>query len=138
MALVELEVRDNVGILILNDHAKRNSLSESLVDALLAGLAQLNTQKIPVVILRSPDGCKVWSAGHNIQELPHTQRDPLGYEDPLERLLRAVQEYPGPVIAMVQGSVWGGACDLAMTAQHSRLPLLNWVFPTISPVFCIS
>ena len=117
MALVEFEVRENVGILTLNDHTKRNSLSEPLVDALLEGLEQLRAQKIPVVILRSPDGCKVWSAGHNIQELPHTQRDPLGYQDPLEKLLRAVQEYPGPVIAMVQGSVWGGACDLVMTCD---------------------
>lgn len=117
MALVESEVRDHIGILTLNDQAKRNSLSEALVDALLDGLAQLQAQKIPVVILRSPEGCKVWSAGHNIAELPHTQRDPLGYEDSLERLLRAVQEYPGPVIAMVQGSVWGGACDLVMTCD---------------------
>jgi methylmalonyl-CoA decarboxylase len=32
----------------------------------------------------------------------------------LEELLRAVQKYPGPVIAMVHGSVWGGACNLVM------------------------
>ncbi len=117
MALVESEVRDHIGILTLNDQARRNSLSEPLVDALLDGLEQMKTQKIPVVILRSPEGVKVWSAGHNIKELPQTQRDPLGYEDSLEKLLRAVQEYPGPVIAMVQGSVWGGACDLVMTCD---------------------
>ncbi len=81
MALVESEVRDNIGILTLNDEARRNSLSEPLVDALLAGLEQMKAQKIPVVILRSPEGVKVWSAGHNIKELPQTQRDPLGYED---------------------------------------------------------
>jgi len=53
MALVESEVRENIGILTLNDHAKRNSLSEPLVEALLEGLEQMKAQKIPVVILRS-------------------------------------------------------------------------------------
>jgi len=28
-----------------------------------------------------------------------------------------VQDYPGPVIAMIEGSVWGGACDLALTCD---------------------
>jgi methylmalonyl-CoA decarboxylase len=28
-----------------------------------------------------------------------------------------VQKYPGPVIAMVRGSVWGGACDLVMSCD---------------------
>jgi methylmalonyl-CoA decarboxylase len=49
--------------------------------------------------------------------LPEAHRDPLGYHDSLEKLLRAVQEYPGPVIAMIRGSVWGGACDLVMTCD---------------------
>ncbi|HAA03867.1 MAG TPA: methylmalonyl-CoA decarboxylase, partial [Syntrophobacteraceae bacterium] len=46
--------------------------------------------------LRASDDCKVWSAGHDIHELPRSHRDPLGYDDSLERLLRSVQEYPGP------------------------------------------
>lgn len=31
--------------------------------------------------------------------------------------MRRVQDYPGPVIAMIEGSVWGGACDLALTCD---------------------
>ena len=31
--------------------------------------------------------------------------------------LRAVQNCPVPVIAMIEGSVWGGACDLAVTCD---------------------
>lgn len=117
MPLVKSEIRAQTGILTLDDAPRRNALSEALVDGLIEGLAGLQAARVPVVILRAADGAQVWSAGHNIRELPRTHRDPLGYADALERLLRAVQSYPGPVIAMVQGSVWGGACDLVMTCD---------------------
>jgi methylmalonyl-CoA decarboxylase len=117
MSLIVSEIKENVGAICLNNPGKRNALSEALVDELLQTLQEFQDRKIPVVILRVAEGCSVWSAGHDIHELPRSHRDPLGYFDPLERLLRAVQEYPGPVIAMVQGSVWGGACDLVMTCD---------------------
>jgi methylmalonyl-CoA decarboxylase len=65
------------------------------------------------VIIRAERGVKVWSSGFDIRELPVPGRDPLSYNDPLEQLLRAIQIFPAPVIAMIEGSVWGGACDLA-------------------------
>ena len=59
----------------------------------------------------------VWSAGHDVAELPGPGRDPLGYEDPLRRVVRAIETLPLPVIAMIEGSVWGGACELAITCD---------------------
>lgn len=117
MALVEQEIRDGIGILTLNNAEKRNCLSEVLVDELIGGLAEFQEKKVPVVILCAAAGAKVWSAGHDVKELPRSHRDPLGYFDPLEKVLRAVQDYPGPVIAVVHGSVWGGACDLVMSCD---------------------
>jgi methylmalonyl-CoA decarboxylase len=52
-----------------------------------------------------------------VRELPTNGRDPLTYDDPLRRLVRAIQEAPMPVIAMVEGSVWGGACELVMSCD---------------------
>jgi methylmalonyl-CoA decarboxylase len=49
--------------------------------------------------------------------LPKANIDPLPYGDPLERILRGVKSFPAPVIAMVHGSVWGGACDLIMACD---------------------
>jgi methylmalonyl-CoA decarboxylase len=117
MPFVDAEVKDNIGIICLNNPGKRNALSHSLVDDLLKTLDDFKARKVAAVILRAPDGCTVWSAGHDIKELPEARRDPLGYHDSLERLLRAVQKFPCPVIAMVHGSVWGGACDLVMTCD---------------------
>ena len=86
---------------------------EDIVEA----LGNFQKEQIHIVILRAPEGAKVWSAGHDVKELPLKLRDPLSYYDSLEVLLRTVEEYPGPVIAMVHGSVWGGACDLIMTCD---------------------
>jgi len=110
------EIRERVGIITLNHAAHRNALSKPLIDSVLETLGEFKTQQVRAVILRAADGMKVWSAGHDIKEL-EMHRDPLGYDDPLERLLRAVEQYPGPVLAMVSGAVWGGAFDLVLTCD---------------------
>lgn len=117
MSIVDVEISDNIGIIRLNNSCKRNALSKELVLEVVGTLKEFKERKVAVVILRASDDCSVWSAGHDVKELPQTHRDPLGYHDSLEELLRAVQRYPGPVVAMVHGSVWGGACDLVMTCD---------------------
>ncbi len=117
MSLVIQETIEQVGIITLNNASKVNCLSLEMVTDLVAALDDFKAKKLLVVILRAPAGAKVWSAGHDIRELPRKMRDPLGYFDSLETLLREVEEYPGAIIGMIQGSVWGGACDLIMTCD---------------------
>ena len=68
-------------------------------------------------MLRAQPGVKVWSAGHDVDELPKGGRDPLGWDDPLRYLVRAIEELPAPVIAMIEGGVWGGACEVAFACD---------------------
>jgi methylmalonyl-CoA decarboxylase len=117
MSVTQCEIKDGIGCICLCNPTKRNALSAQMVNEIVQALQDYESQRVPVVVLRATDDCSVWSAGHDINELPHSHRDPLGYFDSLERLLRAVEEFPGPVIAMVHGSVWGGACDLVMTCD---------------------
>nr|WP_320146837.1 methylmalonyl-CoA decarboxylase [uncultured Anaeromusa sp.] len=117
MSLVKVEVLEKVGVITLNNTQKLNALSSKLVEDIVEALDNFQKEQIHIVILRAPDDSKVWSAGHDVKELPLKLRDPLSYYDSLEVLLRTVEEYPGPVIAMVHGSVWGGACDLIMTCD---------------------
>ncbi len=112
MALVEKTLTGKTGVLQLNRAEKHNSLSGELMRELTAGLDDLAADGARVIVIRAAPGVKVWSAGHDINEIPEPRRDPLGYFDALETLLRKVQDCPVPVIAMVEGSVWGGACDL--------------------------
>ena len=102
-----------IGWLTFRNPARRHALSTALLQEMELALADLAARAVPVVVLGSGIGEKVWSAGHDISELLD-ERDPLASGRPLERILRHVRAYPGVVIAMVSGSVWGGAVDLAM------------------------
>jgi methylmalonyl-CoA decarboxylase len=117
MALVQKSVEASVGTITLDHREKHNALSAELISDLLEALASLTDSGARVVILRAPRGAKVWSAGHDVRELPTNGRDPLTYDDPLRRVVRAIQEAPVPVLAMVEGSVWGGACELIMSCD---------------------
>lgn len=115
--LVEAKSLNNIGVITLNNPRKRNALSKELIDELCAALEQMRQQEIRAVILRAPAGAKVFSAGHDVGEVPMNGRDPLTYYDPLRRVIRSIELFSAPVIAMVEGSVWGGACELVMSCD---------------------
>jgi len=114
MALIISETEDHLGIITLNDPRRCNCLSSTLIEELLAVFDQFEASGVWVVILRAAGGSKVWCAGHDIRELPRPGRDPLPYGGHFEHLLHRILDYPGPVIAMVEGTVLGGGCDLAL------------------------
>ena len=116
-SLASVETVGNIGVITLNNPAKRNALSHDMMHALTEAFAHFADAKVRVVVLRAEPGAKVWSAGHDIGELPLGGMDPLRYADPMEETLRAIRLFPGPVIAMVQGSVWGGAFDLVLSCD---------------------
>jgi methylmalonyl-CoA decarboxylase len=115
--LIRVDYAAGIGTIAFDHYAKRNSLSAALIADVIAAFERLKAQRARVVVLRSACAGPVWSAGHDIAELPKANLDPLPYSDPLEQLLRAVKAFPAPVIAMVHGSVWGGACDLIMACD---------------------
>ena len=117
MALVETSEADLVGTICLDYFEKRNALSAALVDAVVDALDRFARDRMRAVVLRARPGVKIWSAGHDVDELPAGRRDPLGWLDPLRRLIRAVEQHPAPVIAMIEGGVWGGACEAAMACD---------------------
>ncbi|MEI6315166.1 MAG: methylmalonyl-CoA decarboxylase [Syntrophus sp. (in: bacteria)] len=117
MSLVVSEMKNRVGIVTLNNPKKLNVLSKELVDDLVSALDQMKEQKALCIILRALANSKVFSAGHDISEFPKSGRDPLSYGDPLRLVIRAIQSSPVPVIAMVEGSVWGGSFELVMSCD---------------------
>jgi len=113
MPLIITYYEDNVGTIIFNHAETRNSLSNALLGELLKALRECSKREVRVIIIRAAPGVKVWSSGFDISELPVPGRDPLSYNDPLEHALREIQRIEVPVIAMIEGSVWGGACELS-------------------------
>jgi len=117
MTFVTTETKGSVGVITFSNPQKRNALSLALLDEMLSALNHFRDVRVPVIVIRAERGVKAWSAGLDATELPRSGRDPLEYGTPLEEVLRTIQHFPGPVIAMVQGGVWGGACDLAITCD---------------------
>lgn len=111
------KLENSIGTITMNHLNKHNALSESLIGEIIAALNDLKHQKARVVILRAPQGVKVWSAGHDVKELPLTRRDPLGWDDPLRMVIRELETLPMPVIAMIEGGVWGGACEMVFSCD---------------------
>ena len=117
MEFITVTLSEFIGTITLNHDRKRNALSRGLIHELIKALNDLVYQQARVIMLRANKGAKVWSAGHDVSEFPQPGRDPLSYDDPLEQAIRAIQRCPAPVIAMLEGSVWGGACELAMVCD---------------------
>jgi methylmalonyl-CoA decarboxylase len=114
---LETKSEGAVGTIIFNHLEKRNALSGPLIKSVIETLDEFARERIRAVVLRAQPGVKVWSSGHDVAELPEGGRDPLGWDDPLRYLVRAIEELPAPVIAMIEGGVWGGACEVAFACD---------------------
>jgi methylmalonyl-CoA decarboxylase len=114
---ISIKVIGSVGVVTLGDRRRRNAISAKLANGIIAALEILQGQDIRAVVLRAIEGMSVWSGGRDITELPRGRRDPLAYNDPLEEMLRAIRVFPAPIVAMVHGSVWGGAFDLVLSCD---------------------
>lgn len=114
---VQTDVVGRVGIITLEDRDKRNAIGAEMASRVIAALESLRARRVGAVVLRAAAGMDVWSAGHDIGELPPGGRDPLGYNDSLEGLIRAIRTFPAPIVAMVHGTVWGGALDLVLSCD---------------------
>lgn len=113
MQFIKTEQKEDIGIIRFDNDSKRNSLNPIMLQEIAEALKDFEQNKVRVCIIRANKGVRVWSAGFDIPSLPEPGRDPLSYYDPLENTLRHIQRFPAPVIAMIEGSVWGGACDMA-------------------------
>ncbi len=117
MSLIESKINGFVAQVIINNSEKRNSLSSVLLNDFIAALDIVEKSEARVLIIRATKHSKVWSSGFNIDELPLPGVDPVPYNHPLEKLIRRMQVVDIPMIAMMEGSVWGGACDLAFSCD---------------------
>lgn len=117
VAFIKKKLEGNVGTIGLDHDVKRNALGAELVGEILGALEEYKALGVRAVVLRSAQSGPVWSAGLDVSELPKADVDPLPYTDRFESLLRAVRGFPAPVLGMVHGSVWGGACDLVLNCD---------------------
>ena len=117
MKYIKTEEKGFTGIIVLNNDAKHNSLNLEMLDEIVASIDLFEKQKIRAIIIRSNPEVSVWCAGLRVDQLPDPEKDPVPYEYPLEKVLRKIENFPGAVVAMIEGSVWGGGCELAFACD---------------------
>ena len=108
MAIVEVELRGAVRHVRLNRPEKRNAINPEMI-ALLTDAFTAPPASGERVVLIEAEGT-VFSAGLDLRE-----RD--GSADgikPLEHMLHAIETYPLPVVAAVQGAAIAGGNELAL------------------------
>lgn len=116
MSGISVAVSESIATITLR-YKKVNPLSSELIGEICSALDDLAQKSVRVVILRAAAGAKVFSAGHDVNEIPTDGRDPLNYNHPLRLVVRAIETHPAPIIAMIEGSVWGGACEVVMSCD---------------------
>lgn len=117
MNMVESKIVDRIAFVEMKNPGKFNCLSETMCEEMVTALDEAYEKECVGVVIKAECSRGVWSAGHDIRELPMDGMDPLAYDVPMERLLRKVQNLPIPVIAYANGTVWGGACDLCVSCD---------------------
>ena len=115
--LVKSTIKDRICFVEMQNGEHFNCLSADMCRELVDAMGKAYKKECVGIVLKAQCYKGVWSAGHDIRELPQTGEDPLAYDVPMERLLRCVQDTPIPVIACVSGTVWGGACDLCLSCD---------------------
>jgi len=117
MKYININHNNKIGVITFNNDIKRNALTYNMINEIIQAFDKFSNEDTRVIIIKSKPEAKVWSAGLAINELPNPGNEPLGYSHPLEKLFRVIENTKAPVIAMVTGSVWGGAFELAITCD---------------------
>ncbi len=117
MQFVKQSFLGEIGILTLDNDSKSNSLNLQMLDEIVVSMADFTEKGMRVIVIRNNPGVKVWCAGLRIDQLPEEGKDPVPFEYSLEKALKSIENFPGAVIAMIEGSVWGGGCELAFSCD---------------------
>ncbi len=119
--VVLMEKKGHVATIILNRPEKRNSLNPEMLLKMATLFQELAlSDDIRTVVIRG-QGDRSFSSGYDLSEIPTDVPPELTEEltrkNPLEIGFEALERYPYPVIAMIDGYAYGAGCELAMTCD---------------------
>ena len=117
------ETLGSIALLTLNRPASRNSLSEGLIAALHAALAEIGDDTRVRAVVIAANG-PAFSAGHDMKELTARRSDAdrgrAYFADTMNAcsaMMQAVVHLPKPVVAAVQGIATAAGCQLVASCD---------------------
>ncbi len=116
---VLLEREGTVATVILSNPAKKNALNLALLAGLRKAFADLESEDVRCVVLRG-EGTESFCAGYDIAAIPaggSGDAQVLLSSNPFDDMIRALEAFPVPVIAMLNGFAFGGGLELAVACD---------------------
>jgi enoyl-CoA hydratase len=121
MENVRVETRDGIAIVTVDRPKVLNALNAQTVEEIGQAFEQLRRDDSVRAVILTGGGEKAFVAGADINEL--AKMNPITGKETAERgqrIFTAIERFPKPVIAAVNGFALGGGCELAL-ACHIRI-----------------
>jgi enoyl-CoA hydratase len=121
MENVKVEVRDSIAIITIDRPKVLNALNAQTVGEIGEAFEQVRNDDAVRAVILTGGGEKAFVAGADINEL--ATMNPITGKETAERgqrVFTAIERFPKPVIAAVNGFALGGGCELAL-ACHIRI-----------------
>src|SRR5713101_4914051 len=112
-----VETNNRISVLTINRPDKRNALNQATRDEMVHALDSLERSSESRVLILSGAGDKAFIAGADINEFEG--RTALTQREAMKglRVFSAIEEFPKPVIAMINGFCLGGGLELALSCD---------------------
>lgn len=108
-----------VATVTISNAAKKNALNLKLLGELRRAFGELAYEDVRCVVLRG-EGMEAFCAGYDIAAIPaggSGGEQVLLSSNPFDDMIRAVESFPSPVIAMLNGLAFGGGLELAVACD---------------------
>lgn len=110
-------VADGVGRVTINQPEKRNAMSSHMWDLLADAFERLAADDTVHCAVLSGAGGKAFISGADLTEKPDPNEDPAAAPRRFKRGLSALQDFPKPLIAQIEGFCLGGGMAIALQAD---------------------
>ncbi|MCP4503730.1 MAG: enoyl-CoA hydratase [Deltaproteobacteria bacterium] len=115
MAHLYVQDLEKVRVLRFSNVDKRNALTREMLAALKAALAFDDDNQVRCVVLAGDEEGKAFSSGFDITAIDEEER--ARGLDPIDEAAVAIEGCAVPVVAAIEGPMFGGAFELAMACD---------------------
>lgn len=115
-ANIKVDVAESIATLTVDRPAVRNALNRETVDEALAALTALAKRDDVAVLVITGSGESSFVSGSDINDIKVRTRED-GLAAIASTLCAAVERFPHPTIAAINGYALGGGCELALSCD---------------------